>query len=247
MPTAPILILGGTRDARELAAALDAAGHRVITSLAGVTQEPVLPQGEVRRGGFGGVDGLRQFLTAEKVALVIDATHPFAARISAHAAAACQSEGVPLLRFERPGWTAQEGDHWTSAQSVEEAASLLPPAARVLLTIGRKEVAPFFARQGLSGVARMIEAPPVEPPPGWLILQHRPHFTAEGEFGLMRRHGITHLVTKNSGGTLTEGKLQAARRLGLPVIMIARPAKPEVQIFAIRTDLLEAVERVLSP
>ncbi|WP_421695222.1 cobalt-precorrin-6A reductase [Aestuariivirga sp.] len=247
MQTNRVLILGGTGDARGIAAELVGAGRDVITSLAGVTEQPLWPAGEVRRGGFGGVEGLRQFLVEEGIALVIDATHPFAARMSAQAVEACAGENVPLLRFERPAWKVEAGDRWISASSIGEAALLLPPNARVFLTIGRTELAQFFARSDLSGVARMIEPPPMDVPPQWEVLRQRPPFAEASEAELLVRHGISHVVSKNAGGDATEAKLTAARRLGLQVVMIGRPAKPAAPRFSARADLIRHVERLLSP
>lgn len=247
MPRDRILILGGTRDARELAAALVAEGRNVVTSLAGVTSQPELPAGDVRIGGFGGAEGLGRYLEAEKIALVIDCTHPFAARISANSYEACAARGVLLLRLERPGWKAGEDDRWQSISSAAEAAACLPSGARVLLTTGRKDLEPFFARPDISGIARMIEVPPLDPPAHWRVLRERPPFTVGGERALMSRNAITHLVTKNAGGSATEAKLQAAREGGIHVLMIARPVKPEVPVFAAIGNLMVAVEGVLSP
>lgn len=247
MPADRVLILGGTGDARLIAGALVAAGRNVVTSLAGVTEHPVLPPGDVRTGSFGGVSGLRNYLGQEGIALVIDATHPFAEQMSAHAFEACRSQGILLLRFERRAWTAAAGDRWTTVSGIAEAVSVLPSGARVLLTTGRKDVAPFFARRDLSGIARMIEAPPVEPPPNWLVVRERPPFTVEGETRLMSANGITYLVTKNAGGNATEAKLEAARERGIEVVMIQRPAKPDVPVFASIDNLVVAVDGVLSP
>lgn len=247
MPRDRILILGGTRDAREIAHALVAAGRNVVTSLAGVTEQPLLPEGEVRIGGFGGVSGLKSYIESREIALVIDATHPFAARMSAQAFEACRETGVRLLRFERAAWRAQAGDDWRIIASASEAAAAVPAGARVLLTTGRKDLDPFVARPGISGVARMIEAPPAALPEHWTLLRERPPFTVDSETALMTSHAITHLVTKNAGGSATEAKLQAARNLGIPVLMIARPAKPEVPGFGAVDDLLVAVDGVLSP
>lgn len=247
MPPDRILILGGTREARDIADALVREGRGVITSLAGVTERPVLPAGEVRVGGFGGADGLKSYIESAHIALVIDATHPFAARMSAHAFDACRDSGVPLLRFERAAWVAGAGDDWTVVSSAAEAAGGLPPGARVLLTTGRKDLEPFFARRDISGVARMIEAPPCEPPANWQVRRERPPFTAAGETALMTRNAITHLVTKNAGGRATEAKLEAARKQRIPVLMIARPVKPEVPSFAAIGNLVVAVEGLLSP
>jgi precorrin-6A/cobalt-precorrin-6A reductase len=247
MPGERILILGGTRDARHIAAALLAEGHAVVTSLAGVTENPLLPPGEVRLGGFGGVAGLATYVEAERIALVVDATHPFAAQMSAQAHEVCILKQVPLLRFERPAWMPAEDDRWTSAKDVGEAVQGLPSGARALVTIGRKEIAPFFARPDISGVARMIEPPPIEPPPGWVALLERPPFTVESEAELMGRFRISHLVTKNAGGNATEAKLVAARQLSLPVIMVRRPAKPGNRTFSSVAELADELRRVLSP
>lgn len=223
----PILILGGTGDARRLAERLVAEGLRVITSLAGVTTEPVLPPGEVRRGGFGGVEGLVSYLAGEGIAAVVDATHPFAAQMSIQAYTACERCRVPLYRLERPAWNQRPGDRWSEVASAGAAALALPAGARALVTIGRKEIRPFFARRDVGGIARMIEPPAETAPPGWQVLRQRPPFTVDAEMELMRAEGITHLVTKNAGGGETEAKLFAARQLAIEVIMIARPEKPE--------------------
>jgi len=247
MPPRRILVLGGTRDARELAEALLAAGHAPVTSLAGVTEAPLLPPGEVRIGGFGGTDGLVEYLRGSGHSMVVDATHPFAARMSRQAAEACARLGIPLLRLERPAWEPQEGDRWLNVRTAEEAVAALPAGARVLLTIGRKEAEAFFARQDLSGIARMIELPPSPPPRQWQLLRERPPFSLVSETELMARNAITHLVSKNAGGSMTEAKLTAARDRRITVVMIARPDKPAVPRFATKSDILRAVERVLSP
>jgi precorrin-6A/cobalt-precorrin-6A reductase len=242
-----ILILGGTGEARELASLLAAEGCSVITSLAGVTENPLLPEGEVRRGGFGGVPGLVDYLNKEGIALVADATHPFAWHMAVHAEAACRETGLPLLRLERPAWRAGAGDRWTAVCSVVEAAASLPGGSRVLVTIGRTEIAPFLAREDISGVARMIESPGSPLPARWTLLLQRPPFTVAQERRLMREHAITRLVTKNAGGAATEAKLVAARELGVPVTMVQRPVKPEVQTFDKAEELAAAATRLLSP
>lgn len=242
-----ILILGGTREARELAALLTEEGLPVITSLAGVTENPVLPMGAVRRGGFGGAAGLANYLESAGIGPVVDATHPFAAQISAHAHEACGAVHLPLYRLERPAWRPQQGDLWTGVPSAAEAAAALPPGARVLLTIGRKEVAPFMARGDIGGVARMIERPPEALPQDWTLLLERPPFSVESERTLMRRHSISWLVTKNAGGAGTQAKLIAARQMGVPVIMVERPAKPVVQAFATVSQMAAELRRLLSP
>ena len=247
MPVDRILILGGTRDARDAAAALTTRGYAVVTSLAGVTEQPLLPAGELRVGGFGGVDGMSKYLVADAISVVVDATHPFAARISQHAHEACLLTGLPLLRLERPAWQPAPEDAWSIVSSSEKAAMALPSGARVLLTTGRKDLAHFFNRADISGIARMIEAPPLDPPPNWRVLRQRPPFSVAGEASLLAANGITHLVSKNAGGSATEAKLTAARDAGIRVILIARPPKPQVPAVAEVSDLVAAVEGVLSP
>lgn len=219
-----ILILGGTAEAWELANRLVAAGHDVITSLAGRTQGPRLPLGAVRTGGFGGVAGLCDYLRAERIERLVDATHPYAGQMSAHAVAAAGSTGVPLLRYMRPAWEPQHNDAWVNVASVAEAAAALPHAARVLLTTGHAGLALFLAREDCRFVVRTIEAPSLPLPASATLLQTRPPHGVREERDLMAREKITHLVTKNSGGKQTSAKLEAARELGVAVIMIARPS-----------------------
>ena len=232
MPGKRILILGGTGEARALAGRLIDAGQDVVTSLAGVTQAPHLPKGEVRRGGFGGPQGLAAYLHDGGFEILIDATHPFAAQISLHAAEAAKACGLPIYRLERPAWVAEEGDHWIGVPNIAAAVAALPADARVFLTIGRKEVAPFLARADLTGVMRMIEAPEKAPPPRWHLILARPPFTIAGERELMAANRITHVVSKNVGGEETRAKLIAARETKIPVVMIARPRKPAAIVMA---------------
>ncbi len=243
MPGKRILILGGTGEARALANRLIDAGHGVVTSLAGVTQAPHLPEGEVRRGGFGGAQGLAAYLRDGGFKILIDATHPFAAQMSRHAAGAAKACGLPLYRLERPAWAAEEGDRWIGAATVAAAVALLPAGARVFLTIGRKEAGAFLARADLHGIMRMIEAPTEELPPRWNLILARPPFTVAGERELLTANRITHVVSKNAGGQATRAKLIAARETKIPVVMIARPAKPAAVIMA----SVDAAFRLLSP
>ena len=223
-----VLILGGTTEARKLADLLDKAGLRPVTSLAGVTRTPRDISGETRIGGFGGAEGLADFLTAERISSVVDAAHPFAVVISRHAKEAAQRCNLPLVRLERPAWQAEPGDRWTEVLGIAAAVAAVPSGAHILLTIGRKEVAPFLARKDISGIARMIEPMDAEVVGNWRILLARPPFHVEKELCLFGEHRITHVVTKNSGGEDTCAKLIAARVKGIEVIMIARPAKPLV-------------------
>jgi precorrin-6A/cobalt-precorrin-6A reductase len=224
--TLTVLVLGGTAEARALAAGLAGGpGLRVISSLAGRVHNPALPEGEVRVGGFGGVDGLARWARAEKVAAVVDATHPFAETISAHAAAACAQTGLPLLRLLRPGWEAQVGDDWRDAPSLADAAAMLPAlGTRVFLTTGRQGLAAFAGLDRLWFLIRCVDPPSGPRPARREVLLARGPYTAEAELALMRRFAIDVLVTKNSGGPLTAGKLSAAKDLGIPVVMVRRPA-----------------------
>ena len=239
-----ILILGGTAEARLLAARLeDDARFIPLTSLAGVTAKPSKIAGEVRTGGFGGVDGLREFVSTEHIALMVDATHPFAAQISAHAAQAGAKASIPVLRLERPPWERQAGDDWVQVAGIVEAARAVPEGARVLVTVGRQEVAPFFAREDTHVIARMIEPTVVEVPGHAHLLLARPPFTLAQEKALMEEKRITVLVTKNSGGDATFAKIEAARDLGLPVIMIARPEKSPLTTASGVDEMMELIEQ----
>jgi precorrin-6A/cobalt-precorrin-6A reductase len=242
---ATVLILGGTGEARELARRLDGpAGLRVISSLAGRVADPALPPGEVRIGGFGGVAGLAGWLSDHQVAAVVDATHPFAETISANAVAACAAAGTPLLSLVREPWTAGPGDRWHEVSSLPAAASLLADLGqRVFLTTGRQGLAAFA---GLTGPWFLIRC--VDPPAGPLPARHqvilaRGPYDIAAEHALLAEHRIDVLVTKNSGGPLTEGKLDAARDLGIPVVMISRPAAAAAESV---TAVSDAVRWVLA-
>jgi precorrin-6A/cobalt-precorrin-6A reductase len=233
-----LLILGGTSDAVVLAEKLVALGHDVTSSFAGVTASPILPVDKVRRGGFGGAEGLAIFLRAERVTTLIDATHPFAAQISSNAVEGAGLADVPLFRLERPEWEVQP--EWIVVPDIVSAVVALPQRAKVFLTIGRKEIAPFVARSDLHGVMRMIEAPPVQLAPQWTLVQGKPAVNVEEEVALMRTHKITHLVSKNSGGP-AHYKLAAAAKLGVSVVMIARPLKPQPK----RGSVAKSIDDVL--
>lgn len=220
-----VLILGGTGEARTLASALTGwPDLRVISSLAGRVTNPALPAGEVRTGGFGGPAGLADWLAREHIAAVIDATHPFAAGISASAVTACQQASVPLLRLERPGWQPGDGDDWHPADSPEQAATLLPGlGTRVFLTTGRQGLAVFAPLDHLWFLIRCVDPPAGPMPPRRQVILARGPYDAAAERALLREHRIDVLVTKNSGGPLTAGKLAAARAERIPVVMISRP------------------------
>ncbi|MEX5721220.1 cobalt-precorrin-6A reductase [Geodermatophilus maliterrae] len=233
-----VLVLGGTGEARRLAAALVAEGVDVLSSLAGRVADPVLPDGEVRVGGFGGADGLAAWLAEHRPRAVVDATHPFAARITASAAAAAARQRTPLLRLQRPGWTPGPGDDWRYVDSLAAAAEAVRDAGTVLLTTGRQGVGAFA---GLTGrvLVRSVDPPDGPLPAEAVLLLARGPFAVEGEVALMRGHGVDVVVTKDSGGAMTEAKLVAARRLGLPVVLVRRPPVPS------GVDVVGTVEEAL--
>ncbi|MGW5072500.1 cobalt-precorrin-6A reductase [Rhodococcus sp. NPDC004095] len=222
-----VLILGGTSEGRALAAALvSEPGIAVESSLAGRVRNPRLPDGEVRVGGFGGVDGLREYLRANRIDAIVDATHPFASRITANAATAAASAGVPLLILRRPAWTPAPEDNWTQVDSLAAAAAALPALGRrVFLTIGRQGV-DAFAGSDAWFLVRAIDPPEGPAPTATTLLLDRGPFGLDAERELLRDNRIDVLVTKNSGGALTEAKLTAARELGVAVLMVSRPPLP---------------------
>lgn len=229
-----ILILGGTGEARQLANRLVAMGHDVTTSLAGRTSDPILPEGGLRMGKFGGIPGLAAYLRVVGIERLVDATHPYAGLISINAVAAAQAIGIPLVRYMRPAWEQPIGAHWITVETTAEAAAALPTNANVLLTTGHAGLQLFLERDDCTFVVRLIEPPVFEIPPHTRLLLARPPHILADEMALMRRESITHLVTKNSGGAQTAAKLEAAQRLGVKVIMITRPAYgPALEVASI--------------
>lgn len=226
-----ILILGGTTEARQLAGKLAARADVSLTlSLAGRTENPVAQGVPTRVGGFGGADGLAAFLRETRIELLVDATHPYAAQISANAAAAADEAGVPIVALRRPGWEPAEGDRWTLADSVASAVTALASAPRrVFLALGRQEVAAFEAAPQHHYLIRSVD--PVEPrlavPDATYLLARGP-FREADERALLLEHRIDVVVSKNSGGEATYGKIAAARALGVEMVMIRRPALPDV-------------------
>ncbi|MFD3935026.1 cobalt-precorrin-6A reductase [Streptomyces sp. NPDC058611] len=204
-------------------------GTRVTTSLAGRVASPVLPPGEFRIGGFGGVTGLAAWIVAHGVTHVVDATHPFAERMSFNASEAHAFTGVPLLALRRPGWTPGPGDAWTFADSLAGAAALLPElgGGRVFLTTGRMGLHAFAHLADPWFLVRSVDPPAGPAPPRLEVLLDRGPFTLDGERELLARHRIDVLVTKDSGGSATAPKLTAAREAGLPVLVVRRPATPQ--------------------
>ncbi len=224
-----MLVLGGTGEARQLAAALaHRPGFAVISSLAGRVATPARPVGAVRIGGFGGVEGLVSWLREHRTDVVVDATHPFAAQMSRHAAAAAAALGLPLLVLRRPGWTAGPGDRWSRVPDAAAAAALLPELGeRVFLATGRGDLAAFAALDRHWFLLRAVEPPPPPLPRRHHLVLDRGPFAAERERDLLLEHHVQVLVTRDSGGSMTAAKLTAARELALPVVLLDRPPAPD--------------------
>lgn len=219
-----VLLLGGTAEARSLAARLVEDGIAVISSLAGRVNRPALPCGEVRIGGFGGIDGLIDFLRADRIEYVVDATHPFASQISATAVTACARVAIPLLRYERPGWISHpDAAMWTWAPDHLAAAAAVAPDARVLLTTGRQTLGDFKILADRAVFVRLVDQPAFSLPPTWSPIVARGPYDLVAERVLMQEHRVDTLITKDSGGAMTAGKLDAARELSVRVIVVRRP------------------------
>ena len=242
-----LLILGGSGEAADLARALDGdARYDVTLSLAGRTAEPAALPGRLLTGGFGGAEGLARVLGEERFDLVIDATHPFAVQMKANAIEAARAAGVPLLAIRRPAWVPRDGDRWIMVESLEAAADAIGERPRrVFLTTGRMELAPFRSAPQHFYIVRSVEAPsPRELPPRVELIAARGPFKLEDEKRLARgAHRIELIVTKNSGGAGAEAKLEAARALSLPVIMVERPDLPEAPSVETVADALAWLER----
>jgi precorrin-6A/cobalt-precorrin-6A reductase len=221
-----ILILGGTGEARELAAELLAADVDILSSLAGRVRQPRLPDGPVRVGGFGGAAGLAEFLRAERITAMIDATHPFAGTITASAAQAAAQVGVSLLVLRRPEWEAAPS--WDLVADIGAAAAAVRtwPGESVFLTTGRRDLDVFAADHRHRFLVRAVDPLDGPIPPRMTLVLGRGPYTVAGESALMREHGVGLLVTKNSGGPMTAAKLDAARDLGVQVLMVRRPPLP---------------------
>jgi precorrin-6A/cobalt-precorrin-6A reductase len=237
-----VLLLGGTGDAVVLANKIaQMTGLEVITSLAGRTQNPMALSASTRVGGFGGGEGLVNYLRDLQIDLLIDATHPFAAQISWHAATAVAEVGIPHLMLVRPAWERALGDRWIEVANMSAAAAALSGLAlRVFLAIGKQELASFTHLGDIWFLMRAIDPPePDAPIPQGKLLLSRGPFTLANERSLFSKYEIGAIVTKNSGGEATYAKIAAARELGIPVVTIERPPIPVC-------DRVATVEQALS-
>ncbi|MBB4567214.1 cobalt-precorrin-6A reductase [Rhizobium leucaenae] len=242
-----ILILGGTTESRQLAAALASrADLDVVLSLAGRTADPAAQPVPVRSGGFGGAEGLARYLTDEAIDLLIDATHPFAARISANAAEAAALSGISAFALRRQAWLPAEGDRWRSVRSVSQAiAALGPSPCHVFLAIGRQEAHQANAAPIHHYWVRSVD--PVEPPltvPSVTYIHAKGPFRLEDELAMLRQYRIDVIVTKNSGGSATYAKIEAARQLGIEVIMIERAPAADMPVVEIMGDALRRIDHL---
>jgi precorrin-6A/cobalt-precorrin-6A reductase len=227
-----ILLLGGTSEARALANALAQSAIDAVYSIAGRTAQPLGQPLAQRGGGFGGVAGLQAYLESQSITHVIDATHPFAAQMSHNAVLAC-AQTVKLMRFERAPWQPQTGDLWRVVPDIEGALAALPQnSARVFLAIGKQNLQPFTKKNQHFYLLRLVD-----PAPQDMFGLHKAHaiiargpFDIEGDLALLRDHQISHILAKNAGGSGACAKIEAARLLGLPVIMIDRPSLPSAPI-----------------
>lgn len=233
-----ILILGGTGRARRLADVLTESGVHVTTSLAGRTQFPLAVVGETRVGGFGGSDGAVSWLREHRTDAVVDATHPYAARMSINAVTACAAVGVPLVRYEVPSWReAPEAADWTWVPDHQAAAEHAAAYATVLLSAGRQPLRHYLGLGDRRVLARMVDPPEVQVPGSWEIITRRGPFELDEERLLLAGPPpIECLVSKDSGGTRFDAKLVAAAELGAQVVMVERPSLPDPDAIFTEVD-----------
>lgn len=225
-----VLVLAGTSEARALISEISAE-YEVVASLAGVTRDPIDLGCETRVGGFGGVDGLVAYLREAAIDVVVDGTHPFAAQMTWNVAEACKIAGVRHVILQRLGWKPAEGDDWRYVERFEEVAGIIPVGANVFLGTGRQTLHEFSGMTGRRLVCRVIDPPQRDFPfEGGKFVVGRPPFSIEEEVSFFEAEGIEWLVVKNAGGTRSRSKLDAARLLGLPVVMQKRPKRPEADV-----------------
>lgn len=239
-----LLLLAGTGEARRIAWGLTDSGVSVIASFAGATRHPEPLPVPTRVGGFGGEDGFRTFLAQENITAVLDATHPFADVISERTARVCDELGLRYAQVTRPQWSAEDGDHWINVSAPQDAAAYIPADATVFLATGRQTLADYANLEGRRVLARMVD-PPTAPFPfeGGEFIIGRPPFPQKGEEDLFKALGVTHLVVKNAGGQRGRAKLDAARALGITVVMLDRPSTVGATQLAGVQDALAWVSR----
>ena len=244
MPASKILILGGTAEAAKLASAFAPLPVESINSLAGRTANPTAISGKIRTGGFGGANGLAAYMVNEKINFLIDATHPYATRISQNAVRASEITTIPLLRLERPEWQKQTADNWIKVASEAQAATMIPAGENVLLALGRQHIAPFAERNDVHFVIRMIDPPEVKLPQYCEIVLAKPG-NYEAELQFLSERKISLIVSRNSGGSISYAKIKAARDLAIPVLMISRPLVAAKTIVATVEEALDFARTVL--
>lgn len=244
-----LLILGGTTEASALAALVATRGIDAVLSYAGRVASPRPQPVPHRIGGFGGAEGLARWIAAQGITHVVDATHPFAARMSGNAVRACAAVGVPLIALVRPPWVAEEGDTWTMVADIPAAVDALAGAPRnVMLAVGRMHLGDFAVYPQHGYLLRLVDPPTVPPPfPRHCVVVSRGPFTVAGDMALMREHRIDLVVSKNAGGTGARAKIDAARALGLPVLMIARPRLPARAEVGCPEDVLRWLDHSATP
>ncbi|WP_417688202.1 cobalt-precorrin-6A reductase [Roseibium sp.] len=238
-----VLLLAGTQEARQLAKRLPEVlpAAKITASFAGaVTELPDLGL-PTRIGGFGGGSGLADYCRSQDIDLIVDATHPFAVQMSRNAASVAEMSGIQIVRLERPPWEPQAGDRWQIVADLAEAATLLPARSRPFIAVGRKEIGRFYHRKDIDAVVRMIEPPEVPLPALWQLVLARPSREVGVEQEFLQSRAVTHVVAKNSGGHASYAKIEAARNLGLPVLLADRPELPKVPSFGSIEALCDAV------
>ncbi|RLQ88273.1 cobalt-precorrin-6A reductase [Notoacmeibacter ruber] len=248
MTSGKTLILGGTADARQLAFLLENEGYEVLLTLAGVTRSPRDQGVPVRIGGFGGAAGLARYLREHRFDLLIDATHPYAARISANAVEAAGRANLPIIALRRAAWESQKGDDWHDVPDLTSALSALgTQPKRIFVALGRKEIAELSDAAHHHYVIRSVD--PIDAanaPPKRHEIRGRGPFPIEAERELLRHQQIDAIICKNSGGSSAAAKLHAARELGLPVFMLVRPTLPEVPSASTPDETLKLTTTVLA-
>lgn len=247
--TRRILILGGTLEARLLAGRLAERGDLdILLSLAGRTAQPLKQPAPVRIGGFGGAQGLAEHLETTGADLLVDATHPYAARIAHNAAIAARVAGIPIVALKRPSWDPREGDRWTSVEDTDGAIHVLGRTPRrVFVTLGRQELRPFAGAPQHAYLIRSVDPVklPLGVPDATYIIARGP-FDEAAERALLAEHRIEIIVSRNSGGPASYAKIVAARALGLEIVMLKRPALPEVTTATSIDEALAMIDHALA-